>query len=31
VALEKGIVKCQFGMAVSAKENGQAAENEPTE
>jgi hypothetical protein len=29
--IEKGIVKCQFGMAVSAKENGQAAENELTE
>ena len=27
----KGFEKCQFGMAVSAKENEQAAENEPTE
>ena len=30
LALEKGIVKCQFGMAVCAKENAQAAENELT-
>jgi hypothetical protein len=28
--LKKGHVKCQFGMAAYAKENGQAAEKEPT-
>jgi hypothetical protein len=30
LAIEKGNVKCQFGMAVYANANSQAAENEST-
>jgi len=30
LVIKKGNVKCQFGMVAYAKENKQAAENEPT-